>query len=284
MTKTESTLMSVQIKNHAEVPIRSFSDWEKYALPPERKQLHWKKGRSAYQLGWSWTANGDPAVPQELIDLLDSHEDTKGTVILSGITEHETALPFSKGGPRCHDLALLAEQNGCTVTVCIEAKADESFGGTVAKEVMKAKKREGTMFLKRLDWLTRSLLGLPAFKDEQLLVLSDAITELRYQLLSAIGGTLLETARQNASKAVFVVHEFRTTTTKDAFLDSNANALNRFLSLLLFANKPGHEDIQLESGHMIGPIIITNRSVQGPIKIPYHVPLFIGKIRTDLLA
>jgi hypothetical protein len=277
-------MMSVQINSYAGVPIRSFSEWEKYALPPERKELHWKKGRSAYQLGWSWTANGEPAVPHELIDLLDSHEGTKGTVILSGITEHETALPFSKGGPRCHDLALLAEQNGHTVTVCIEAKADESFGGTIAKEVLKAKKREGTMFLKRLDWLTRSLLGLSAFKDEQLLVLSDAITELRYQLLSAVGGTLIEAEYQKASKAVFVVHEFRTAATKDAFLDSNAGALNRFLSLLLFANKAGHDDIQLESGHMFGPILITDRSVEGPIKIPYHIPLFIGKIRTDLLA
>ncbi len=277
-------MISVLIKNHEGVPIRSFGDWEKYALPPERKELHWKKGRSAYQLGWSWTANGEPAVPKELTDLLDSHEGTKGTVILSGITEHKTALPFSKGGPRCHDLALLAEQNGRAVTVCIEAKADESFGGTVAKEVMKAQKREGTMFLKRLDWLTRSLFGLPAFKDEQFAVLSDAITELRYQLLSAIAGTLLEAECQKASKAVFVVHEFRTTATKDPFLDSNANALNRFLSLLLFANKPGHEDIQLESGHMIGPILITDRSLEGPIKIPYHIPLFIGKIRTDLLA
>ncbi len=277
-------MLSVQIKNHEGVPIQSFADWEKHALPPERRELHWKKGRSAYQLGWSWTAYGEPRVPQELTDLLDSHVGTKGTVILSGITEHETPLPFSKGGPRCHDLALLADQNGRAVTVCIEAKADESFGGTVAKEVMKAKKREGTMFLKRLDWLTRSLLGLPAFKDDELVVLTDAITELRYQLLSAIGGTLLETERQKASKAVFVVHEFRTTGTKDAFLDSNANALNRFLSLLLFANKAGREDLQLQSGHMIGPILITNRSVVGPIKIPYHIPLFIGKIRTDLLA
>ena len=273
-------MKSVQIKNYAGMPILSFSDWEKYALPPERKELHWKKGRSAYQLGWSWTAIGEPAVPQELTDLLDSHEGTKGTVILSGTTEHETALPFSKGGPRCHDLALLAEQNGVAVTVCIEAKADESFGGTVEKEVMKAKKRTGTMFLKRLDWLTRSLLGLPAFKDNQFAVLSDAIPELRYQLLSAIGGTLLEAGLQKASKAIFVIHEFRTASTKDAFLDSNANALNRFLSLLMSTNKAGREDIQLESGHMIGPILVTDRSVEGPIIIPHHIHLFIGKIRT----
>jgi hypothetical protein len=281
-------MMRVQIKSHAGKAIRTLEDWEKYALPPARKKLHWKKGRSAYELGWSWTSNGEPAVPPELIDLLDSHEGTRGTVILSGVTERETALPFSIRGPRCHDLALLAEQGGCPMTICIEAKADESFGGTVVEELMKAKNRvkeknrAGTMFPKRLDWLTRSLLGLPAFKDDQFAELSDDVSPLPYQLLPAIGGTLLEAADQKTLKAVFVVHEFRTELTEDAKLEANANALNRFLRLLLFANKPGHEDIQLDSSHMIGPILITDRSAEGPIKIPYHIPLFIGKIRTEV--
>jgi len=170
------------------------------------------------------------------------------------------------------------------VTVCIEAKADESFGGTVAEELRKAKKRPATNFPERLDWLTRSLLGLPAFKGDQLLVLSDVVSTLPYQLLSAIGGTLLEAKLQQASKAGFLVHEFRTTATVDAKMDDNANALNRFLRLLLLANKGGGEHITLESGHIVGPISITNRHAVGAHKIPYQIPLFIGKIRTDRLA
>lgn len=127
-------MTNVQIQSHAGEPIRSFSDWEKYGLPPDRRERHWKEGRSAFELGRSWTANGEPAVPSELIELLDSHEATRNTVILSGITEHETTLPFGKHGARCHDLALHAEQNGCVVTVCVEAKADEPFGGTIAEK------------------------------------------------------------------------------------------------------------------------------------------------------
>jgi hypothetical protein len=41
----------VQIQNYAGVPIRSFDDWESYALPPARKELHWKPDRSACELG-----------------------------------------------------------------------------------------------------------------------------------------------------------------------------------------------------------------------------------------
>jgi len=84
---------------------------------------------------------------------------------------------------------------------------------------------------------------------------------------------------------VLVIHEFRTIKTEDVNLDANAAALNHFLRLFLSANNAAvNEDFELESGQIIGPILITDRSVEGPIKIPYHIPLFIGKIRTDRLA
>jgi hypothetical protein len=303
MTKIQKSFKNVQIKSNAGRPIRSFGDWEKYALPPERKKMHWEEGRSACELGRIWTASGEPAVPGELTRLLESHEGTRGILFRTGITEHETRLPFTIGGPRCHDLALQGEQNGSPVTICIEAKADESFGGTVAKELLKAergaearrreqakrrvkaRRQARTMFPKRLDWLTRSLLGLPAFEDDKLIVISPAVAELPYQLLSAIGGTLIEADLQKARKAVLVIHEFRTVKTEDANLDANANALNRFLRLLLAANKADvRENFELESGQIIGPILITDRTIAGPVKIPNSVPLFIGKIRTDLLA
>jgi hypothetical protein len=41
-------------------------------------------------------------------------------------------------------------------------------------------------------------------------MLAGDVADLPYQLLPAIAGTLLEAARHKVSKAVFVVHEFRT--------------------------------------------------------------------------
>lgn len=273
------------------MPIRSFDDWESHALPPARKELHWETDRSACELGRIWTAGGEPAVPRQLAQLLESHEGTRRMVILSGITERETPLPFGNRGPRCHDLALQAEQDGRVVTICIEAKADESFGGTITEELSAARKRaakrEGghTRFPERLDWLTHSLLGLRAFEDAQHQVLDGVVADLPYQLLPAIAGTLLEAEHLNASKAVFVVHEFRTAKTADANLDANADALNRFLRVFLSANGAGAgEDFALENGHIVGPILVAKRRVTGADRIPSEIPLFIGKIRTDLLA
>jgi hypothetical protein len=211
--------------------------------------------------------------------------------ILSGITECETPLAFGMRGPRCHDLALCAEQNGHAVTICIEAKADEPFGGTITRELSAARKRaakrEGghTQFPERLDWLTRSLLGLRAFEDDQHKVLAKAVADLPYQLLPAIAGTLLEAAHQKSSKAVFVVHEFRTTKTIDANLDANADALNRFLRVFLSANGASvDENFAIKNGHIVGPIPITQRLITRTDKIPCDIPLFIGKIRTDRLT
>jgi len=271
--------------------MRSFDDWARYALPPARNELHWEPGRSACELGRIWTAGGEPAVPRQLAQLLESHEGTRGMAILSGITERETPLPFGNRGPRCHDLALQAEQDGRAVTICIEAKADESFGGTITRELSIARKRaamrEGgyTRFPKRLDWLTRSLLGLRPFKDAEHQVLDEVVADLPYQLLPAIAGTLLEAGHHGASKAVFVVHEFRTAKTADAKLEANADLLNRFLHLFLLANGANAgEGFELGCGRIIGPISVTGRHVEGLSKIPCDIPFFIGKIRTDLLG
>src|SRR5580704_8356062 len=49
----------VEIKGYSGDQIRSFSDWEAYAMPPERKQKHWKEGRSAFELGRVWMQKGE---------------------------------------------------------------------------------------------------------------------------------------------------------------------------------------------------------------------------------
>jgi hypothetical protein len=280
--------MSVVIQNNSGLPIRSFADWEDRALPEARRKKHWQPGRSACELGRVWTVAGTPSVPDQLVQLLEATEGTRGITISKGITEHETQLPPGNAGPRCHDLFLYGDQNTRPVVISIEAKADESFGDTLTKALAKsreeAKKRNGTTkFPDRLDWLTRSLFGLAAFSDGRQEILAQSIAALHYQLFSAIGGTLLEADREGASKAIFIIHEFRTSKTKDAKLSANAQALNQFLELFLSSNGQGPEpDFKFENGRMVGPILLPERSCIHEAKIPHSIPLFIGKIRTDL--
>lgn len=106
-----------------------------------------------------------------------------------------------------------------------------------------------------------------------------------YQLLPAIAGTLLEARYRRASKAVFVVHEFRTRKTTDVNLDANAEALNRLLRLFLLSNgSSADENFALEKGQVVRPILVTLRPVTSAEKVPSDIPLYVGKIRTDLLG
>jgi hypothetical protein len=220
-------------------------------------------------------------VPPQVVKLLESNEGTRRTVFKSGITEHETPLPFSNRGARCHDLALRAERDGCLVTICVEAKADESFGGSVAEELRKARQRSGeTRFPERLDWLSRTLLGIPAFKDAECQALSDVVSNLPYQLLTGIAGTLLEAQTQGATTAIFIVHEFRTDLTEDGKLKANAEAMDSFLHLFCSVNGGPDECLHVGSGEIVGPISIVDRPLAGPLQCP-SIPLMIGKIRTD---
>jgi hypothetical protein len=218
-----------------------------------------------------------------LAELLNSHAGTRGTAIRGGIIEQQTQLPPSEHGPRWHDLALVAQQGRSALTICVEAKADESFGATVEGELEKAKKRPVTQFRERLDWLTRFLLGLPAFNSVDRDTLSAPIRTLPYQLLTATAGTLLEAEVQRTAKAILVIHEFRTSKTDDKKMEHNAAQLNRFLRLLLEHNGAADENLQLHCGQLIGPLPLPGRSVENTGKLPYQIPLFVGKIRTDRL-
>jgi hypothetical protein len=279
-----SAMGTLKISGYAGQSIHSFCEWEKYAMPPHRKRMHWQEGRSAFELARLWTPKGGaPAVPPLLTQLLNSHDATRSTVVLRGITEHETPLPPPDvHGPRCHDLTLFAEQGRALITICIEAKADESFGATISGELRKAEKRPGTRLPERLDWLTYSLFGLPAFKDEARKTASDQIRNLPYQLLTAMAGTLLEAENQQSCKAVLVFHEFSTPKTSPQKMKINARELNRFFQFLLLHNGAANEDFALEPDELLGPLPLIERSFDGFRKLPYEIPFFVAKIRTEV--
>jgi hypothetical protein len=274
----------VAMCGYAGQPIGSFSDWAQYALPPERRACQWKEHRSEFELARSWTASGAVAVPSEVMQLLDAQEGTRHTTIRSGRTQSETPLPCSEGGPRCHDLALMADRYGEVTTICVEAKADEPFGRTVMEELRVARTRPVTCFPERLEWLTYSLFGIPAFRDDERSDVSDAVAKLPYQLFTAVAGTMIEAQVQHATTAILLIHEFRTLATDDAKLQDNAEALNRFLRVFYSQNGGPDEPICLGNGEMLGPISVVERSVAGLPALAPEIPLFIGKVRTDCLA
>lgn len=246
--------------------IRSIHDWHEHA-PPKRAD-QWVEGRSAYELARAWCGSGEPAMPQELRELLDSRPETTGMTVDCVYPEH--AIRFDKRAeePRNADLAFVGHVGDRSVAVTVEAKADEPFGSTVAETICDALERRvekpRSQGVERVTDLVTALLPPHAQSLPH-------VGELYYQLLTATAGTLAYAIEHSVSLAALVIHEFVTGETDDSLHARNAAAYGDFIARL--CERPVMDE---KPGGLTGPFAM------------HGVPLFqqppnlvIGKITTN---
>ncbi|NGQ95118.1 hypothetical protein G3578_08055 [Brevibacillus sp. SYP-B805] len=239
--------------------ITSINDWFAYA-PPAKGALHWKDGRSAKELAKAWFRTGKAEIPAELAALLQSHPVTRHFRMKIGIPEKETILDDFKGSGRNHDLVLIGETPDDRVLVAVEAKTDEPFGEIIGDYIRsRVKANPRSRVPDRIQQLARGVFG------------HTEVSTLRYQLLHAAAGTLIEAKNQHASHAVLVIHEFVPSTGKTELAKQNEQDLAAFLERLSNGGQ------QLTAGALCGPF-----HVPGGGRIPSDIPLYIGKIETDM--
>jgi len=152
------------------------------------------------------------------------------------------------------------------VLIAVEAKADEKFGQRIGKYwVEKREQRSAPEGLpsrapERIEALLAFLAGPDALPNRE------PWTSIRYQLVTAAVGTLMEAETRKASLAVLAIHEFRTSETDSECLARNAADLDAFLvALRLLAAPP------LQPGKLYGPWHSRGCSI----------PLLIGKAAYD---
>jgi hypothetical protein len=231
--------------------IRSLCEWYD-RCPPKGKLKHWKDGRSAKETAKHWLHT----IPQPFKDLLKNHQ--LKYILCS--PEFESKFDSYKNG-RNHDLLILAKNNNSkNVVISIESKADEPFGDTVSstlataeKEIIKNLKSKA---LNRINELRIALFG--ELNDNQL--------EFRYQLLTAVAGTIAEAKNKNAKTAYFLVQTFIEQENNKHKL--NNDDLNHFLSVFTKSNYT-----KLENNQILGPF----RVAKGSDLISDDIELFIGK-------
>jgi hypothetical protein len=221
----------VIVKNGRE--IRNVDQWFEFA-PPKTGRAQWVCGRSALECARAWCANqSEPRCPSEIVALLASHPDTNGANLIRA--EPERRIYFDKlgGEPRNADIAAIAEHPAGRLAINIEAKADETFGGLVRDVLQAAVDKiandEPTNVIIRVQDLASSILRPPTNATVHL-------GDLRYQLLTGIAGVLAFAIQENASRAIFIVHEFVTDQTDDSRHQANARDLNAFVTRLTDAS------------------------------------------------
>jgi hypothetical protein len=243
-------------------PILSLGDWRRLA-PPRMGDLHWQEGRSAMELARAWLGTASaPVVPAEVAALLDSHPATRGFVAERGWPEHVTRLDEFRGGQRNHDLVVVGQAGGVPTLLSVEGKADETFGPTIRERLAAARRQERSNLPTRLTSLSAAVLGVD-------LCSADApadLLSLRYQLLHALVGTLIEARGQGCSQAVLVIHEFRTARTRPELREANARELGHFV-----------EAVSGEPGGIVDGLLAGPYRVRGSAAVPGDVPFLIGK-------
>lgn len=244
------------ITNRAGDEIHSFENW--CVLAPPAAVIHWKPGRSAYELARAWTDGRGAAW---VADTLALQPRLAGFRPERAIVEAQTRFDEHRGGPRNHDLLVVGTAEGRRVVVSVEAKADESFGETVAEYQAAAQrkldKRVPTRAVDRLAGLVDALAG----HDTP----TSGVLELRYQLFSATAGALAAALSEGADHAVVFVHEFATMATTASKRAANDAALLAFLRALFGAEPSGKR-------WCVGPFC-----VPGSDRIPDSTELWFAK-------
>lgn len=186
--------------------------------------------------------------------------------------EPEARVPFDQfpGEPRNSDLILRAEDEHGPLAIPIEAKGHESFGPYVGDAAADALERRlanpPSNAIRRIEQLVAALLsprsrGVPHLR------------KIRYQLLTGVAGALAWARMCHASRAVFLIPEFRTAQTDDVLQEANEKDLRNFLHRLT-----GIPNASV-TNQALGPFATTGAPL---FDIPAR--LYIENIRTDTRA
>src|SRR4051794_28755741 len=240
--------------------LRTVLDWQ--CLAPPAAKHHWAVGRSALELARDWL-EGDAVA--RVTALLESSPEFAGVTLRDGIAEKLTRFDDIRGGPRHHDLLVHASTPGGDVIVGVEGKADESFDLTLRDYVANALRRrpDTTRAPERLDRLTTAFFGTTLDDEPRL-------GTLRYQLLSALAGTLADAKLEGARHAVLLVHEFVTDRTRDDLHDANGAALRAFVERL------GAGPADDGDAWITGPVVVRGDGQW----LPAELPVFVAKLVT----
>lgn len=213
--------MRIEFKGNA---ISNLVEWERFAFSG-KKAKHWAegKGRSAFSLA-DFIINNDGG--QRIKELVSAQINENFTLDLA---HPEYEARFDKyGHGREHDLGIFGRTiTGRKIFIGVEAKVDESFGGTIAAAYCTAKakelKGESTNAPKRIEDLLKFNFATIKASD----------FKLRYQLLFSTAGTLC----MDADIHILLILVFKT-----AAYDNKKGAIN-YKNLQAFLQRTGADKI-----------------------------------------
>lgn len=252
--------MSAPVRSRSGVPILTIEDWKQHAST----KGNWEPHFSAMELARLWLyGTGPQAVIEALAPALP------GLVLDEAVAEARVAFDAYPGGVRNHDVLAYGHVAAGGVVVGVEGKVNESLDATIARKYEDAARPlppgKSTNLGKRVDALLLAIAGRSLEDDPSL-------GALRYQLFSAVAGTLAA-ARQDTVAAAVVVHLVRTPLAKEANFAAARAAVADFAHAL---------DLDAD-GPVIGPLTLHAEHGSG-LAVAHPVPCWLTVVETPEAA
>lgn len=257
--------------------ITMLDDW-----PEPKNMSQWEDGKSAKEFARFWTeTHSCGSVPSDYQELLE--RGFPGIKLQGGRPECTTSLPpRGSRGPRVHDLHLWGSWLSGTLTVCVEAKADEPFDDTISQYKVNAKKElesnPRSRQKERLGDMLDSVWGVRKPTESQY--------SLRYQLLHALVGTAIQAlidvrvaGTASGGTGVLLIHVFETDKTERHRLEKNRRDLERFAHELPNVAIP---ETGIAHGCLYGPAEVSVPADFKPLGYSSIVDVYLGKLVTTL--
>jgi hypothetical protein len=232
--------------------IHDLVDWERCAATTGK----WADGFSAKELARLWLAGaGHRYVEGALVDVIP------GLRIEQAIAEAQVSFDKYAGGVRNHDVLAYGRCDGGHAVIGIEGKVNESLDSRLERKYAAAaqRKREGknTNLDRRVDDLLVAIVGKRYSDDPNL-------PDLRYQVFSAIAGTVAA-AKPTTTAAAVVVHLIDTDQAKPKKFEETREAVSDFARA-----------VGLDDEGVVGPVVL-KRPIGGA---PLGLPIYLTVIKT----
>lgn len=248
--------MSTPVRSRDGTLIRTVEEWKLHASTAG----NWQSGFSAVELARLWL---DGAGAQTVTDVLAPV--LPGLCLDEATAEAQVAFDRYGGGVRNHDVLAYGHVDAGGVVVGIEGKVNESLDATVARKYEHAERRKqkdkNTNLDKRIDGLLLAIAGRSLDDDP-------GLGGLRYQLFTAVAGTLAA-AREDTVTAAVVVHLIRTPLASNAKFQAARDAVADF------AYAMGLD----ADGHLVGPIELKTEHAGGLV-VPHPVPCWLAVVES----
>ena len=247
------------------------SVWSWFAgAPPKGGERQWKHRHSAKELALAWCRGNRVQMPGAVGQLLGSNKHTAGFVPMDVLPEHVTPLDDFRGETRNHDLIAVGPAASGHTLLAVEAKVTEPLGPRLDEQLAAAATKPTSKVPDRLALLCTALFGEPF--DPTRLIDDAEVRRLRYQLLTASCGAVIEAGRRGCDQAILLIHRFAELSVDGTFAIDPADTLDtdfeRFLRAL---------DWQVPTGEatLAGPFIL-----HPSWHVPQNPRLFLATITT----